>query len=198
MSPPSALSAAGSGAVGSVTPPVFALSSCTQSHKDNRDIQNVSSTAFMFWCQVKKKKKSQKFKRKLHACCNVCICDCKSVCVQGGPGCYFLPSGRHERAEIFSFSFNAVDISCTNAPSCLHPIMGEKLPPPRKHTLSLSFCMKSPKEGKVSREGKKIKKHSLPPILPGARGSPTPAWVSPTTELCLDRNRRSAHRIGIQ
>lgn len=133
----------------------------------------------------------------MHAAMCASVTVNRFVCKVGLPAISCRVGDMKELRFSFLF-FYAVDISCTNAPSCLHPIMGEKLPPPRKHTHSLSFCMKSPKEGKVSREGKKKKKHSLPPILPGARGSPTPAWVSPTTELCLDRNRRSAHRIGIQ
>ena len=93
---------------------------------------------------------------------------------------------------------NAVYL-CTNEASCLHPIMGEKLPPPtKKHTLSSELhSLKSPEEGKQS--GKKKKRaHSLLPKLPGARGSPGSEQVSLTTELCLDRNQRSTHWIGIQ
>lgn len=94
----------------------------------------------------------------------------------------------------------------TNAPGCLHPIMGEKLPPQNKKSpLSAVDCIrwnplrreKWAGRGKKTKQNKK-KPHSLPPILPGARGSPGSAWVSPTTELCLDRNQCSSHRIGIQ
>lgn len=79
--------------------------------------------------------------------------------------------------------------------------MGEKLPPAtttkKAHSQQLTAFDEIPQGGKSEHGGGK-KTQSLPPILPGARGSPSPAWVSPTTELCLDRNRRSAHRIGIQ
>lgn len=77
--------------------------------------------------------------------------------------------------------------------------MGEKLPPPTKKARSQQFTafVEIPQGGK-SEQGERKKAYSLPPILPGARGSPGTAWVSPTTELCLDRNQCSTHRIGIQ
>ena len=198
--------------MGAVTPPVFALSCFTQSLKDNRAYRvaprhrHLGGDASAVWCQVKKKKRGI-LHRILHSevsewVCSVCICDCDWFVCKVGQGCYFLPSGRHESSEI-----SMPLISPHKRTKLSPPYHGRKTPTTKQKKPALSswlHLLKSPKEGKVSREReknntkKKKKPHSLPPILPGARGSPGSAWVSPTTELCLDRNQCSSHRIGIQ
>lgn len=92
-----------------------------------------------------------------------CVLQLWVLCMQGGSGCYFLPSGR---------DFHAVDI-CTNASSCLHPIMGEKLPPTTKKNPALRLhSLKSPEEEKVSRKKKKS------PLSPtNTSWSPGQSWM---------------------
>lgn len=126
-------------------------------------------------------------------CCSVCVC----VCVQPRYLLCARWAGLLFPVEWERMFYAVVVYICTNAQSSLRPIMGEKVPPPtttiKKKPLSAPLSLKSPKEKK--KKGKKG--HTLPPLLPGALGSSGSARVSPTTELCLDRNQCATHRIGI-
>lgn len=180
----------------SLTVIVFDLSCCKQPLRDNWATQRMSIIRKLktrFTC--KKVLIVLQLWWALHKVAEcVCICKCEYS------GCYFLVSVRHESSGIFMPL-----ISLHTCTKLSPPDHGRKTPTAtnktkKNPTLSNRLhLLKSPKERKVSRmEEKKITAYSLPPILPGAWGSPGSAWVSPTTELCLDRNQCTAHQIGIQ
>lgn len=176
--------------------PVFDLSCCKQPLRDNWATQRTSIirklktrftckkvlTVIQLWWAL----------HKVAEC--VCICKCEYS------GCYFLVSVRHESSGIFMPL-----ISLHTCTKLSPPDHGRKTPTTtnktkQKKTLSAigCICWNPQRKEKWAGWRKKITAYSLPPILPGAWGSPGSAWVSPTTELCLDRNQCTAHQIGIQ
>lgn len=92
------------------------------------------------------------------------------VCVQGGPGCYFLLSGRHESSEIFMPL-----ISLHKCTKLSPPYHGRKTPTTNKKNSSqqLTAFVEIPQGGKSEQEEKK--KSPLSPT--NTSWSPGQSWI---------------------